>query len=209
MGMKRIEIKTGEVYGNLTVISECVPRIYSGYPHRVFMCQCKCGETKEILLSKIRTGHTISCGCYKKEVFIKHHHTHNMSNTKFYRLWNGMKNRCYLKSDKDYKNYGSRGISVCEEWRKDILSFYNWAIDNGYKNGLSIDRIDNNGSYEPNNCRWITNAEQSHNKRNNVNIKIDGITKCLSEWCRIFNVSRSTATNRLHNGYDINKVFNI
>ena len=93
---------------------------------------------------------------------------HGMKHTRIYETWCGMKKRCYNPNSKSYKDYGERGIVVCDEWKNDFLSFYNWSVQNGYGENLQIDRIDTNGNYEPSNCRWITHAEQQRNRRNNI-----------------------------------------
>ena len=109
--------------------------------------------------------------------------THNKSNTKIYRVWNGIKQRCNNPNDGFYYCYGLKGIKICEEWSGNFSCFYDWSIKNGYKEGLTIDRIKNNGNYEPNNCRWATNKEQGNNKRTNKMIEYRGEIKTLSEWC--------------------------
>ena len=118
-----------------------------------------------VLGNSLLTKSTLSCGCYNKELVKKVNVKHNMSYSKLYKVWQGMKTRCYNPNFIYYCNYGSRGITICNEWLNDFKSFYDWAIDNGYKEGLTIDRINNDGNYEPSNCRWITRAEQNRNQR--------------------------------------------
>lgn len=108
-----------------------------------------------------------------------------------------MKQRCYNSNTIRYKNYGGRGVTVCDEWKNDFTAFYNWAMANGYKNELTLDRIDVNGNYEPSNCRWATPKEQSNNKTNNVKIEISGVTHTMSEWAEISGVSMSTISARI------------
>lgn len=114
-----------------------------------------------------------------------------------------MKQRCYNENNTRYKHYGGRGIAVCDEWRNNFQAFYDWSMANGYKDTLTIDRIDVNGNYEPNNCRWITNKEQQRNRRDNKLYTINNVTKCLSEWCEIYNINYSTAHYRLLKGLTI------
>lgn len=122
---------------------------------------------------------------------------HHMSNTKIYHVWQSMKHRCYLKSDTNYYKYGARGITVCDEWWNSFEAFYNWAIENGYEEGLSIDRIDNNGNYEPSNCRWVTRRVQANNTRRNKLITYAGKTQSLPNWCRELNLNYKTVRTRI------------
>ena len=126
---------------------------------------------------------------------------HGKYGTRLYRTYASMKRRCYNKNVKDYKNYGGRGVRVCDEWTQDFMNFYNWAINNGYNDNLTIDRINVNGNYEPNNCRWITMKQQENNRRNNVNLTYNGITKTITQWGQSLNIPRSTIFNRYYNGW--------
>jgi len=163
--MKKLEIKPGDTYGRLTIIKEIAPHVFpSGERKRKVLCQCSC-ENKtivEVQLSNLRGRNTTSCGCWKKEGIIKRSSTHGLKHHSLYPVWKNMKNRC---SDKNHKNYGGRGISVCSEWRKDFKEFYEFAMSNGWKQGLEIDRIDNDKGYSPDNCRFATRSENQSNKR--------------------------------------------
>lgn len=156
-----------------------------------WVCKCVCGNTGIVKGAVLRNGNSKSCGCKKVK--------HGMNNTKIHRLWSHMKERCYYEKHKSFDHYGGRGVKVCEEWL-DSAKFIKWAIDNGYKDGLTLDRIDVNGDYEPSNCRFITNKEQQRNKRNNVFAEILGITKTVSEWAEISNLDRHTILYRLNKG---------
>ena len=125
------------------------------------------------------------------------HETHGLSKHPLYARWGKIVGRCYNKNQPDYPRYGDRGIKMCEEWRNDFRSFYDWSIANGYREDLSIDRIDNNGNYEPSNCRWVDNTVQANNKRNNHLIEINGETKTLAEWCKIYNQDYFTVEARI------------
>lgn len=114
--------------------------------------------------------------------------THGKSGTRIYKIWNSMKSRCHCQSDTNYYNYGGRGITVCDEWRTDFMSFYNWSIENNYKEDLTIERIDNNGRYEPSNCKWITSKEQHRNQRNSRCITVNGVTRLQKEWANIIGI---------------------
>lgn len=125
---------------------------------------------------------------------------HGLYKTKIYKVWKSMRQRCFNLNDKNYKNYGGRGITVCEDWNKNFISFYNWSIENGYIEGLTIDRINNNGNYEPNNCRWVDNFIQQTNTRKNIFLTINGETRTLSEWQRFSKISHYAFYKRYREG---------
>ena len=133
--------------------------------------------------------------------------THNLSKSKLYYVWYNMKNRCYKTTNREYKRYGARGVIICDEWKDDIVAFYNWATNNGYKDGLTIDRINVDGNYEPNNCRFITPYEQSINRRDNFYIEKDGVRKTMSEWTKETGTHHQTIRYRLNRGWDISELF--
>lgn len=126
-------------------------------------------------------------------------------NTRLYSIYNNMKTRCYNAKSQFYHRYGGRGITMCEEWRNDFQVFYNWAMSNGYSDELTIDRIDNNGNYEPDNCRWVDNRTQAVNKRTNHLVTIEGVTKSLKEWSEIFCINYQTVQDRLKRGWSEEK----
>ncbi|MFY4844609.1 hypothetical protein ACOTVP_08730 [Aliarcobacter butzleri] len=134
---------------------------FSKEKKRYGIYKCFCGKEFKTQVSQIKNGYTKSCGCNKNKNKIKH----NLSSHRLYNLWNLMINRCNNKKRKAYKDYGGRGIIVCEEWENDFIAFYNWSINNGYKENLTIDRVDNNKGYSPNNCRWVSRSIQSRNNR--------------------------------------------
>ena len=121
-----------------------------------------------------------------------------MSKTRLYRIWKAMKDRCYRKSNKHYHRYGGRGITICQEWQNDFQAFYDWAMANGYSDKLTIDRINNDGNYESDNCRWITNALQQSNKNNCQLLNYNGKTQTLSEWARELGINRGTLWSRIN-----------
>lgn len=146
------------------LIKDLGMKIYSNRNRRYGLYQCLyCSNTFESLQSAVNSGDKKTCGCKTND--LKKHITHNLTNHKLYKVWSSIKQRCYNEKNPGYNNYGGRGISVCNEWVNDFKAFYNWSINNGYKEGLSIDRINNDGNYEPSNCRFVSYDIQNCNKR--------------------------------------------
>lgn len=172
---------TGQRFGKLIAIR-------SNYDREkkvtLWECQCDCGNTCYVRANRLVHGRTKSCGCLRKESNIQKKTIHGMTGTSIYNTWHSMKARCYNPTDHNYPRYGNRGISVCDEWTNSFESFYEWAISNGYHEGLSIDRIDNDGNYCPDNCRWVTTKVQNNNRGVSINISYDGKIQNLSEWCK-------------------------
>ena len=126
-----------------------------------------CGEEFRVQINSVKNGNTKSCGCYNKRIASETHKTHGLGNTRLYKIWKGIKDRTLNPKHIQFPDYGGRGITICDEWKNDFMSFYNWAMLNGYEEnkGLSIDRIDNDGGYSPENCRWTTQVIQNRNQR--------------------------------------------
>lgn len=195
--MSKLIDLTSKKFGRLTVIERAEDYISpKGKKYTQWLCQCDCGKFKVVSTSRLKDGTTQSCGCYSKETKEKH----GLCNSRLYEIYYGIKKRCLNKNSKSYKDYGGRGISICNDWLdQDVgfVNFYNWAISNGYKDNLTLDRINTNGNYEPSNCRWVSKKEQSNNKRNNINITYNGKTQTLKQWCLELNIDYKTAHKKI------------
>lgn len=175
----------------------------------IWECLCDCGNTCNVTSNSLMVKDTQSCGCLKKESRKnrKPSLTHGGSGTRLYSIWKGVRNRCFYLNSKNYERYGGRGITVCEEWKDNFVNFRDWSLSNGYKEGLTIDRIDNNGNYEPSNCKWSTNKEQQNNKENNVLITYQNETKTLSQWAEEKGINNSALWGRYYKGWKDEKLF--
>lgn len=191
----------GQTYGRLTVVSEA-PR--NKHNNIMWHCICSCGNTAVVASSALSTGGTKSCGCFRKEITAqrnKDNFKHGLWDTHEYRSWRAMKVRCHNPSDKDFHNYGERGIYVCDEWRNSFIQFLS-DMGNCPKNH-SIDRIDNSKGYSPENCRWATAKQQARNTRKNRMLTYKGETLPLSAMTEKYGISRTTLRDRLNRGWDI------
>lgn len=194
---------TGQKFNNLTV-EKRLKNDVGGVT--VWLCKCDCGNYTKVRGSNLKNGAVKSCGCLKH---ISHTKIHGMKNTRLYSLWNAMKSRCNNPKVKSYERYGGRGIQVCEEWEKSFLSFYEWSINNGYKDNLSIDRINNDGNYCPENCRWIPFEEQCNNRRSNIVFEYNGEKHNLMQWCKLLNLDYKFIHNRIYRmKWDFEKAIN-
>lgn len=204
---------TGQKYGRLTAIEVDTTK------HKAityWICECECGKRKSVSTGNLRSGAVLSCGCLQKEKAIqaktKHGNLHHEGKEpRLYRIWKCIRNRCYgANSQRDcYKNYAGRGISMCEEW-DDFTAFEKWALENGYADNLSIDRIDVNGDYEPSNCRWADTKTQANNTRRNVRITYNGETHTFAEWGRIVGIKSSIIRSRIvERGWSVEEALTI
>lgn len=189
--MGKINNIISQRFGKLVVIAEAGR---AKRRHVLWLCKCDCGKTTVVTGDNLRSGHTKSCGCLQ----IEKNRTHGMTKTHTYKAWKDMKARCYNSSGLHYRNYGGRGIIVCEKWRNSFEAFF---TDMGERPiSQTLDRIDNNGIYEPMNCRWATRKQQARNTRTNRLIEYQGQTKCLSAWAEIIGICCSTLHGRLKAG---------
>lgn len=183
---------TGQKFNHLLVV-ERMENAPSGIP--VWKCVCDCGNFTVVRGKNLKSGAVKSCGCAKK---IPPNVSHRMTHTRLYETWSNMRRRCNSKSSKSYKDYGGRGIKVCDSWNRSFIDFYNWAIESGYSDNLTIDRIDVNGDYCPENCRWVPKGDQPSNRRNNWRITHRGKTQNLKQWCDELGLDYKLINNRLN-----------
>lgn len=186
----------GKRFGRLVVIRRTDKRYSDGQYYREV--QCDCGNRKLVLISNLTSGHTTSCGCFATELITKH----GMGRTRTYRIWAGILERCNNPNKKAYPLYGGRGISVCDEW----YDFRNFYADMGEcPDGLTIDRIDNDGNYEPSNCRWATYSQQANNRRSTVILEYNGKKMSLKEWSIELGISYKAIVHRYQRGWSVEK----
>lgn len=195
----------GKKFGKLTVLELSD---YRGVNNRdkYYICQCDCGEVVQLMGTSLRrkgrpTLNCKQCGNKKKE-------KHGMVGSRLYKIWDGMKQRCLNENDVNYHYYGGRGIKICNEWldkEVGMLNFKEWSLTNGYNESLTIDRINNNGDYEPSNCRWVDMKVQANNKSINKLITYKGVTKTLSQWSEEYNIPYVTFVKRIDSGWDIER----
>lgn len=198
----RYEDLTGLKFSRLTVIKKLESNKHG---KTQWLCKCDCKEDSTIITNTgaLKSGNTKSCGCLVSELVRKANTTHGKSKDRIYRIHTLMKRRCYSKKDQDYKDYGGRGIKICDEWldkENGFMNFHDWAMENGYSDDLSIDRIDVNGNYEPNNCKWATDEAQANNKRNNHYVEINGVVKTITQWAKENNLAAYTIRRRIEKG---------
>lgn len=187
---------TGMRFGSLVVIKRVYEYDKKGNKIAKWECDCDCGGKAYVTTNNLKFGHSKTCGCSFRT-------KNGMGKSRINKIYSGMIDRCYNEKVDCYDRYGGRGIRVCDEWQGDdgFFNFYDWAIENGYKDELTLDRIDVNGNYEPKNCKWSTQKEQANNKRNSLYIEIDGEKRTASQWEEITGVKAGTIYVRYRKGY--------
>ena len=182
----------GKRYGRLVVLEYCGSSMWK--------CLCDCGNVVNVRTNSL-TGtriNTRSCGCLHKDKVTKH----GRHKTRIYRIWGEMRSRCHNPQNDNYNSYGGRGIKICNEWA-DFKKFYLWSVENGYSDKLTLDRIDVNGDYSPQNCRWATSKQQANNRRNNHYMSLNGQTKTVTEWANEYGIVPTTLLSRLRKGIQL------
>lgn len=197
----------GRTYGRLTVIERSSN---DKQGNAQWLCRCECGRQKVVRGGSLRQGRIRSCGCLLSESSKDRMSAlvtkHGMRGAKLYGVYSSMIERCSSPKCKGFHNYGGRGIAVCDEWKDNRQSFFDWAFENGYEEGLQLDRIDNNGNYCPENCRWVTRKVNCNNTRKNVSLEYNGETHTLSEWADILCINRSTIFSRHRAGKPVDEI---
>lgn len=206
--MSKLIDLTGQRFGRLTVIERVEDYVTPSGQHKArWLCKCDCGNEKKVTATALKRGNTQSCGCYQDEC--RHNPNtersaiHHGFGTRLYRIYRGMWQRCYDKNANHYSRYGGRGITICDEWlgKDGFIHFREWSINNGYSEELSIDRIDNEKGYSPDNCRWCTVKQQQNNRGCNVFLTFKGEKHTMAEWAEILDMNVHTINSRHRAGW--------
>ena len=199
----RLKDLTGQKFGRLTVISRS-PNIGK---KAAWLCKCECGKESIVTSTHLMSGHTTSCGCYNKEVVSAMKKRHGMTQTKIYREWRAMISRCSNGNVRSCADYGGRGITVFARWANSFETYYDYVskLPHFGEVGYSLNRIDNDGNYEPGNVEWADRIAQANNKRNNHLVTYNGSTRTLAEWAREKGITYRALTHRLERGWSIER----
>lgn len=190
-------MKVGERHGLLVCIGKDPNR-----DERYYLYKCDCGNVKSIIAYNVQRGATVSCGCYVRTT-IPAHFIHGLSHTRIDHIYKTMIARCYKDrpSNKSYQQYGAKGVTVCDEWRQNKIAFFEWAFTHGYKEDLTLDRIDPDKGYSPDNCRWADYITQNNHRKSNRFVEVDGVSHTIAEWSRISGIKQGTIWYRLSHGW--------
>ena len=206
--MAKYKDLTGMRFGRLVVLKESEP---TSTNKRNWLCQCDCGSIVVKSDHSLRYNGTKSCGCIQKEQLAKRNHENrkwDIKNDRIHRIWGAMKHRCYSENDTHYSNYGGRGIKICDEWLNDFEAFQEWVLSNGYSDNLTIDRIDGDKGYYPENCRWATQKQQANNFSRNKILEYEGEKHTLTEWCEILGLNYGRTKARINAcGWTVEEAF--
>lgn len=195
---------TGQRFGRWTVVGREPNRVgSSGHIKVMWLCKCDCGATRCVDSGSLRSGKSQSCGCYKADVTTDRNRKWQHTDCRLHGIWNNMIDRCYRPSCAAYKNYGGRGIAVCDLWKDSFDEFYEWAHGHGYQPGLTIDRRDVNGSYSPENCQWVDRKAQANNRTNNLWIEFNGQRRTAQQWAEQTGLQAQLIAQRIQSGWSI------
>lgn len=197
---------SGQKFGRLTAVRlDHLDKDTGNSAYWLFRCDC--GNEKVLCGKFVSYGGTKSCGCLQKGQAKQSNTKHGESHTKLNYIWSAIKQRCFNPANRDYANYGARGITVCDEWRNDFISFRDWSYKNGYVEGMTIDRIDNNEGYSPDNCRWTDKIVQNNNRRSNHFVEWRGESRSLADWERVLGIKQRVLWARLNDGWSVERAF--
>lgn len=207
---------TGQTFGRLYVVKQVEDQVaQNGRRRKMWLCKCECGNAKVINGDNLKSGYTQSCGCLQKQRAHEANTVHGDTDSRLYNVWSAIKRRCYQPYEPKYDRYGGRGIKMCDEWRDDYSAFMKWAIENGYDSNAergecTIDRIDNNADYCPENCRWVSMTVQANNRESNHCISYNGETHTIAEWAEKANMPYARLAQRITRyGYSIEKALDM
>lgn len=189
-------------FGRLTVVAQEPSKLVGKSKNRVWRCLCECGNYTSVITTKLLSGNTKSCGCLGKQRRAEACFKHGLINNRIYHIWKGMKRRTVYNSKVKFDRYKGRGICMCEEWLNDFKKFYLWSISNGYEEGLTIDRINNDGDYSPTNCRWASQKTQARNKSTNVWFLLNGNKICLKDLLKAIDFPQTNYYRHIREGKD-------
>lgn len=192
---------SGQRFGRLTVIE----RADSSKGKTKWLCKCECGKETVVFASNLTRGIAKSCGCLRNEVTSKRRTIHGQRRSRLYNIWEQMKGRCTRSTHPFYRLYGGRGITICEEWKDSFKPFHDWATANGYADNLTIDRIDTNGNYCPENCRWADMVTQANNTSRNHLLEYNGEVHTLAEWSKLTGINYMSLKTRIRRGWSVER----